>query len=427
MYMLFQQFLGIPRGKLSPYRKNLFIATIEGIPATFAFSLLNAPFLTGYLLLLGANSFEIGLVLALPTLLNLIQIPAAYWLQQTENRRRWFILSATLHRIFWTLTGAVPFLIGENYYFGLYFLFYLLAFSSNAIGSMIWTSLIADMVPKQVRGQYFGFRNMLNMAVNSAGLFLGGYLLQQIPGLDGYHILFVIAGIAAALNIGTLFLYPNMPFERSESVSIAKMVKKPLENKLFTRSMTFISLWQFLQTLVVPLFSYIMLSVMGLGEFLVSMLTIVQTIAMMISFYIWGRLNTRMSARYLLMFTFPIIAAACLLWSATLILPTVLVLVLIHILLGIGLGGNQMLVFNFLIGDFPSADRPMYIAVFSAITGVAAFLGPTVGGYIFDLIREKPQWIQVMGVTTTVGVILLLLALIRGPVIFSDRKRTTKA
>jgi len=260
------------------------------------------------------------------------------------------------------------------------------------------------------------------MGVSSLALFIGGLILNRIPGIEGYHMLFLIVAVAMLINIAAFFLYPNLPFEKSESISIGKMVRKPFQNKLFTTSMTFITLWQFLQTLVVPLFSYIMLSVMGLGELLVSIMTIVQTIAMMVGFYGWGRLNARMSARYLLMFTFPIIAAACLLWSATLILPAIVVLVLIHILLGIGLGGNQMLVFNFLIGDSPAADRPMYVAVFSGVTGVASFLGPTVGGYVFDLIVHTPQWVQVTSVTTSVGVVLLLLALIRGPVIFSDRK-----
>jgi len=411
------------RSKISSTRRNLIMASIEGIPANFAFALLNAPFLTGYLLLLGANSFQIGLVLALPTLLNLIQIPAAFWMQRFTNRKLGLTIFAGINRIFWSLTGAVPFLVGEHYYFAVYFAFYLIAFLGNSIGSVIWTSLIADMVPAQVRGQYFGIRNTMLYGVYSLSLFLGGYILKQVPGMDGYHIIFILAGAACVLNIATMALYPNPPMEKSPSPNLKLMIKKPFANPMFAKSIAFITVWQFLQTLVVPLFSYIMLSVMGLGEFIVSLLTIVQTVSMMFGFYVWGRLNARIPARKLLLFTFPIIAGACVLWSGTLIIPAVAVLVVIHMLLGIGLGGNQMLLFNFLIGDTPKSERPMYVAVFSAITGVAAFLGPTIGGYLFKLIRDFPQWFQVTGMTTSVGIILLLFAGLWGPFIFTDRRR----
>lgn len=413
--------IGSSRNKVSPYRRYLIVASVEGIPAMFAFALLNAPFLTGYLLLLGANSFQIGLVLAIPTLLNLMQIPAAYWMQRMSSRKPWFVLFASLHRIFWTLTGAVPFLVGEHYYFAVYLMFYLIAFSANGIATVIWTSLIADMVPAQVRGQYFGFRNTLLWGTYSLSLFFGGYLLKKVPGIEGYHLLFVVIAIVCAVNIVTFFMYPNLPFEKSSSPNLFVMIRKPFENKMFTKSMAFISIWQFIQTLVVPLFSYIMLSIMGIGEFIVSVLTIVQTIAMMISYVGWGKLNSRMPARRLLLFTFPIIAAACLLWSTTFIVPAIAVLAFIHILLGVGLGGNQMMVFNFLIGDTPIAERPMYIAVFSAITGLASFIGPAVGGSIFDRIRDYPEWVQVAGVTTPVGIVLLAIAVFWGPVIFTEQ------
>src|SRR5690606_12871339 len=159
------------------------------------------------------------------------------------------------------------------------------------------TSLVADMVPAQVRGQYFGFRNTLLWAITSFGLFIGGYILEQVPGLNGYHILFTIIAIGAALNVAAMFLYPKVPFEKSPSPNLRLMISKPFQNTVFAKSMSFITGWQFLQTLVVPLFSYIMLSVMGLGEYVVSMLTIVQTVSMMLSYYFWGRLNARIPAR----------------------------------------------------------------------------------------------------------------------------------
>lgn len=405
----------------SLYRKNLLAATIEGLPAMVTVTLLGVPFLTGYLLLLGASSFQIGLVLAIPALFNLVQIPAAYVMQHFTNRRLGLIIFAGIHRIFWTLTGAVPFLVSEHFYFELYVIFYSIAFLSNAIGSVIWSSLISDMVPGQVRGRYFGIRSMLLWGTVSVTLFIGGYILDAYPGMDGYRILFQICAVGSIMNIITLLFYPNMPFEKSTAPNLKLMVKKPFENPVFFRAMIFITGFLFLQNMVVPLFSLIMFSIMELSYFVVSILTIVSTISMMISYYYWGNLNARIPTRKLLFWTFPIIAASCLLWGATIIVPAIIVLVLIHILLGIGQGGFNLLMFNFIIGDTPKADRPMYIAVFAAVTGVAAFLGPIIGGYIFDMTEHWPNWLQIAGLTTSIGVLLMILVIWIGPSIFGDR------
>jgi len=386
-------------------------------------TLLGVPFLTGYLLLLGASSFQIGLVLAIPALFNLVQIPAAYVMQRFTNRRLGLIIFAGIHRVFWTLTGAVPFLVSEHFYFEMYIIFYSIAFLSNAIGSVLWSSLISDMVPSQVRGRYFGIRSMLLWGTVSVTLFVGGYILDAYPGMDGYRILFQICAVGSVMNIITLLFYPNMPFEKSSAPNLKLMVKKPFENSVFLRAMLFITGFLFLQNMVVPLFSLIMFSIMELSYFVVSILTIVSTVSMMISYYYWGNLNARIPTRKLLFWTFPIIAASCLLWGATIIVPAIVVLVIIHILLGIGLGGFNLLVFNFIIGDTPKADRPMYIAVFAAVTGLAAFLGPVIGGYIYDVTEHLPNWFQIAGLTTGIGVLLMVLITWIGPKIFGDRKK----
>src|SRR5690606_6422680 len=148
-------------------------------------------------------------------------------------------------------------------------------------------------------------------------------------------------------NIIAFMFYPNVPFEKSAAPSMKLMVKKPFENTDFLKAMLFITGFLFLQNMVVPLFSLIMFSIMELSYFTVSVLTIVSTISMMISYYYWGSLNSRIPTRKLLLWTLPIIAGACLLWGATIVIPAIIVLVIIHILLGVGQGGYNLLMFNF--------------------------------------------------------------------------------
>jgi MFS family permease len=162
-----------------------------------------------------------------------------------------------------------------------------------------------------------------------------------------------------------------------------------------------------------------MLKILHISYEQVSLITVVQTIVMMMSFYFWGNLNARYGNKQLLFWTLPFIAIACLVWGGLAFLPLLLVLFTAHIFLGIGVGGFNQLAFNFIIGDTPKTERPMFIAMYSAITGFAAFLGPLLGGWIYGKIVVFPIWVQEYGVSFAVGIVLLL-ALIVGRVILRD-------
>jgi len=396
--------------KDSENRRYLHILTGEGIPAVVYGTLIGGQFLTGYLMFLGASSSQIGLVLAIPTLANVLQIPFATFSHKLH--RKWgFVALASLHRICWTATGFIPFLFPRELWIPVYLVLYTLAFIANATSGMMWTSLVGDMVLPQVRARYMGFRNMLLNAFGSLALFAGGQILDRYPGGQGYRILFAIITVMMVLNIIMFTAYPNLPLERSTATGLKSMVSLPLRDRAFMRATLFLSVWLLLQGAVVPFYSFIMLNDLGLSQGRVSAMTILQTLAMVASFSIWGQLNARYSNKQLLFWTLPVIAASCLCWGLLSVLPVMLVLSLVHLLIGFGTGGFNQLVFNFIIGDTPKSERPMFIAVYSAITGVAGFIGPIAGGWIFEELKGSPQWLQTYGVPLSIGAVLLLMVL----------------
>jgi MFS family permease len=423
-------FLSLPkrfRRKLSENRKHLVVATFEGFPAIILMQLLGGPFLTGYLLYLGANSQQVGLVLAVTTLVNVAQIGMALLMQRIRNRRLTLLLLGGIHRVVWASTGLIPFLFERSWWVPVFIVLYTLAFLSNAGAGIVWSSLISDMVPASVRGRYFGIRNTILWAVGSAALFVGGQLLEKYPGGTGFHILFAISGVCAVLNIVAYWFYPNMPFEPSVEANPLRMINKPFQDAYFLRVILFLSLWLFLQGIAVPFFSYVMLETMKIDYQTVSVITVVQNVVMMASYYVWGNLNSRYDSKTLLLWTLPIIAGSCFVWGGLAVLPSLLVLFAAHVLLGIGTGGFNQLVFNFVTGDTPKSERPMYIAAYNALTGFAAFLGPMLGGWIYKRAAGAPVWLQTYGVSAAVGAVLLLLAVFVGRHVFRDAKAAQKS
>lgn len=389
-------------------------ATWEGVPAVILQTLLGGPFLTGYLLYLGAESSEVGFVLAVTTLFNVLQILVAYLIQRLQYRKKAMIVFTFMHRILWGATGIIPLIFPERWWIPVFMILYMAAFIANTVSGMLWTSLISDMVPSKVRGRYFGIRNTILNALGALTLFVGGIILDRVPGGGGFLILFIISWIAIAANLSLFFLYPDPPFEHSSERQFKAMIRKPLSDTTFIKSTLFLAGWLFLQTLIVPLYSYAMLDVLHISYSVVSIMTVAQTVIMMIGFYVWGNLNARYRNRTLLYWTLPLIAGSCLTWGLLSVLPMIPVLLLSHMLLGAGVGGFNQLAFNFMIGDTPKSERPMFIAVYSAITGFTSFLGPVLGGFIFKRIADAPDWVARYGFQTTVGMLMVLIALTVG-------------
>lgn len=411
----------------SAQRSHLQTAVIEGIPATLIANLIGGPILTGYLLFLGANSQQIGIVLAIPPLANLSQIVAAYLMQRMENRKLWMMMCGIIHRVLWTLTGLIPFLLPSTMQVPVFVFLFFSSFISGAIGGVIWSSLISDMVPAQIRGRYFGIRNTIHLAFGSVGLLAAGQILEHMPEkLFGFAILFGICGLLTIWNGIELKRYPNPPFEKSTEKSGFGAFLRPVRDRTFMLVAGFIAIFILVFNAAVPLFSFVMLDILGVSYTLVTVVTTVQMATMMLAFYVWGNLNARIDSMTLLLWSLPIMALCCVLWIGLEFLPLLLVLLLVHIALGVGQGGFNLLSFNYLIGDTPKADRPMYIAFFQAFSGITGFVGPLIGGWVYKQISGGPMWIQSYGVSVMAGVIMLVLALGAGPIVLNQSKKARK-
>lgn len=406
----------------SPYRQGMQMAVVEGIWAMLLLTMLSGPFLTAYLLYLGANSAQIGLVLAIPALANLLQVLAAMLMQKIKHRKRAFVAFATTHRLVGLSTGLIPFIFPKELWLASFIIIFFLYSAVNAFAGVIWTSIISDMVPAQVRGKYFGIRNVITSAANSAGLYLTGVILERYQGAAGFNIMFIVAAVTVVMNIIYFTRYPNPPFEKSEGMKLGAFVLQPFRDTSFRNGLIFLTAWTLIMTMTHPFFSYVMLDVLYVPYQTVANLVILQTVSSMAGFYVCGLLSRKWSERALLIGSLPFIAAASLLWTALNIMPQLLVLVLVFIFLGFGLGAYNQQIFIFMIGSSTKAERPIYIAVFSAITGIAGFIGPAIGGVIFEQLKAFPLWLQEYGWFLLLGVILMLLAFVVAPIIFRTSK-----
>lgn len=63
---------------------------------------------------------------------------------------------------------------------------------------VLWLSWMADLVPEERRGRYFGLRNALLGLVGTLGNLLGGLVADRLPPPSGYQVVLLL-GVAAGL------------------------------------------------------------------------------------------------------------------------------------------------------------------------------------------------------------------------------------
>ncbi|WP_373229135.1 MFS transporter [Cohnella sp.] len=425
IFEAFHRILAIRQSE-SENRRGLRMSIVEGIPASILGNLLGGPLQTVYLTYLGFSAFHVGLVLAIPPFALLIQIIIAIAMQSWQNRRFYITLFGVIHRVLWVGTGLIPLTFTQDTWIPIYIAVWLISMIAGQAAGVIWTSLMADVVPPSIRGKYFGIRNTTHWAVVCFTLLAGGQIMEWLPGAQGFTVLFTVSALCVVWNGWALSRYPNPPFQPSVSGRSMRMMIRPFADRRFLSATLFISVFILLQNVVIPLFSYVMLEILDLSTSKVTMIIMLQNLVMMISYYYWGVLNSRYSTNTLLLWTFPLIAASCALWAGIAILPVMLIMIVVHLFLGFGLAGYNLLVFNFLIGDSPKSERPMYVAVFSALTGLAGFIGPIVGGWLYDQAANGPLWLQTYGMTTFAGGALLVLSTAVAPFVFREKRNRNR-
>jgi MFS family permease len=170
----------------------------------------------------GFDSFDIGLLTAVPFVATFSQLFAAILIERTGLRKFQFLHCATAHRLLWIPIALVPLVFKVPSGLAVVVVLTLMGCSSflASLSSPAWTTWMADLIPRRIRGRYFAIRGIWSQAVSLGVVVILGLLLDhQWPlfnwaaGLVGAHLpqddptrrlsqLYLICGIFA---IGAVF------------------------------------------------------------------------------------------------------------------------------------------------------------------------------------------------------------------------------
>ncbi len=166
---------------------------------------------------LGASSLEIGLLNAVPAVVNLlVTLPVGGYLQHRKLSRAVFWASIW-HRSGYLLWIFLPiFLMPQQQVWGLILLILLMSVPGTML-SVGFNAMLAAAVPSDWRGHVVGWRNAV-FALSSIGtLLLSGAILDWLPFPLGYQVVFFFGFIGAAMS--SLHLFFIRPLAEREAAA----------------------------------------------------------------------------------------------------------------------------------------------------------------------------------------------------------------
>ncbi|MBD2090744.1 MFS transporter [Microcoleus sp. FACHB-1515] len=389
-----------PATSKAAIRTSLRASTADGVFATIFSNIAGGVLLSNFLVELHATPVEIGMLASIPMLANLLQPIGAYFSERSTSRHYYCLWIYGPSRLLWLiLVGAIAlFSWGKvdthqlvNWTLAIVFVTHFL----GAFGSAAWLSWLAVLVPRRLRGRYFGFRNSAASLTNLLSVPILGWLVSAWRGgsIAGYGIILLFGIVAGIVSLSFQFFMvdvnPQVQHQVSAQSEPAETLNSPVwfdvvKDANFLRFLLYISVWMFAVNLSAPFFNLYLLDNLSLNIRWVTLYNSLAAGANMIMLVVWGRIADRVGNRPLLLLSGILVAITPLLWLGTstnawslwLWLPA------LHLFTGGTWAAIDLCSNNLQIGVAPTRNQASFFAIAAAVAGVSGAIGTTTGGLL---------------------------------------------
>jgi len=116
--------------------------------------------LVAFALALGANNFHIGILAAIPFIMQIIQIPSIWLVEKYRHRKAIAVMSWLPAQLLWFPIALIPLYLRVPGSSAISLLLGIMALRSLliAICNSAWNSWIRDLVPQSILGSFFSKR-----------------------------------------------------------------------------------------------------------------------------------------------------------------------------------------------------------------------------------------------------------------------------
>ncbi|QMS89100.1 MFS transporter [Nostoc edaphicum CCNP1411] len=381
--------------------------------------------LSNLLVELGASPVVFGMLCSIPMLVNLIQPLGAYLSERSTSRFQYSLRTHGIGRLLWLILviGIASASWGVVDTQQLVILTLLIVLFSNLLGGLgtaSWLSWVAMIVPRRLRGRYFGLRSSAASLTNLVCVPIAGLLVSHWYGgsLQGYGLVLLVSVVFGIMGLGCQYFQVDMnprsqntyygkltqtseiqsEVVKDESSEVAQSIDPPqnqLANSVWKNSnflifLLYFSFWTLAVNLSSPFFNLYMLDTLDLDVSYVTIYNSLQAGATLLMLILWGKLADKIGNRPILISIGILVAATPLLWLGISVncLDIWLWLPLLHILIGGTWAAIDLCNNNIQLAIAPTQNQSIYFAIAAAVAGVSGALGTTIGSFIVQFAQS---------------------------------------
>lgn len=356
----------------------------------------NLPFLIGFAVkALHWGNSAVAFLSLTPFLCLFCQPPITRWLQTRYSLRAIIALGFVVNAVPWLLLALFPWVdSGRD---ALFSVIVLVSTMANSVCGVAWSAGVSDLVPLNIRGKYFGRRNVVFGAWSLVVTLTAGQLA------DAYNnSLVVFGGIFAAASLARfcgLFYFLRMKFpdsvtRRQPWEQVPQTLAATLQDRNFVRLIVFTGFFGMFLYAGNPFYSVFVLTQLhrSLGD--LTLLTTLGTLGGLISLTTWGPLSDRHGNK-------PVLITTALVWLLTATVSWAfsgpsryLHLYLNYFITGFMVSGFELCQFAVMIKMVPSSHKTHYISIYLSLTRMLWSLGPPLGAWaLYKLPDQMGVWL----------------------------------
>ena len=387
------------------YTETAWFGLLSGVAGTFV---------SVFALRLGATTDQVGWLIALPALVNVVWlIPAAQIIERQRRRLPLILLTGFLQRLGYLVMALMPFFVLAGRVEALIVLNTLITLPAAVINTAI-TSLIPDLTSSEGRGQVVSVRWLILSVVATVAALGGGKLLDLMPVPLNYQVLLGVGAVLSLFGLRYLrrirvpdaVLVPRAvrPRQRYSWQRLRQSLAGVRSHRDFARFTLAVFVFYWGLYLPAALWSVLRVRDLGASDTWIGVIAVVVSVSTIGGYLTWGKVGARRGDRWTLIVTAFGLTVYVL---VTALVPTIAWMIPTSILGGLSWSGCNLALFNIMLGVCPAERRPTYVALYTALLNVTAFAAPLLGATLSDWAGIRIALVVAGGVRL-VGALLFL-------------------
>ncbi len=345
-------------------------------------------YLNPFAVFLNGTGFQIGLLASLPLLVGSIFQTLGVWLTEKFSSRLKIILYITFFQsIVWLPIAFVPY-ISNNSQTQVWILITLAIIYqvSGSIASPAWNSLIGDLVPVEIRGSYFGYRNRQIALATFVSLIMAGIILHLFEiknyTMYGYMLIFLFAMFARLLSVKYIKKYQDLPYRINATDRfsfIQFLLRSPRSN--YARFVFFFACMNFSAYIAGPFFAAYLLNDVKISYFDYTFIIAAVMTTQFMAMQYWGQLTDQFGNRMIMKTCGIGVTILPFFWLFS---ANFYVIILIQAFAGFVWAGFNLAAANFMFDAVSPPKRTRCVAYQSIINSAFICLGALLGSFLAD-------------------------------------------